>query len=281
MLVLHPAPPPCMQTHRGMPRCVQTPRLTSLLRWPRAHPFIHQAFLQHLLYASCRDLCLACDNNLSQPLRKLQFSRKTAQNRPPSGLWATRSIQLPAGHICLGSALHPAPPHILQERISSPPTSLLGPSTTSPSSSPHPTLQAPSWQVHRISWLPTSTFPGHPGTGTVRNLSPFPPASRLPLPTQPWPSCWGAPSEHVFVWDRLSWSLILREGAVVWWDCPMPGGRWSQTGEPVAPASLQREMESLSILEMPSGVHVLREHTPCPPKFDSAELCWAQETGGA
>ena len=83
-------------------------------------------------------------------------------------------------------------------------------------SPPSPTLAGP----------PYSCFPlPPPSQGIAAALdslerSPSPPASRFPSPHPTVAQLLGAPSKHMFVWNRLSlWSLILREGAVVWRNC--------------------------------------------------------------
>lgn len=70
--VAPPPPPPCMQTHRGMPRC--TDSQAHLLCCIETHPFICLGISSAPTICQLQD-CLACDNNLSQPLRKLQFSK--------------------------------------------------------------------------------------------------------------------------------------------------------------------------------------------------------------
>lgn len=120
-----------------------------------------------------------------QPLGNLQFSRKTAQNRPPSGLWGYTLYPASASHICPGSAsLHPPAAHPMNASLPTTNHSLLALPPPYPSSSP-PTLQAPSCLSPPYSCFPLPP----PSQGTpaaldgVRASSPSPPASRLPSPT--------------------------------------------------------------------------------------------------
>ena len=138
-----------MHAHTQRRAQVCTDSQAHLLCWPGALPFIH--------ISSAPIICplqdsLACDNNLSQPLRKLQFSRKTAQSRPPSGLWSYTLY--PASHwtyllgecVCTPPAAHP-----MKTSLPTTNCSLLAPPPPStPPPLPHPTLQAPPWQVHLI-----------------------------------------------------------------------------------------------------------------------------------
>lgn len=74
----YPHTPTHTHTHRH-PQVYTHPQ-SHLLCCPRAYPLNQQAFLEHLLSASC-SAAWQYDNSLSQPLRKLQSRRRQTSNQ--------------------------------------------------------------------------------------------------------------------------------------------------------------------------------------------------------
>lgn len=109
----------CRPDHTG--RCTPIPThvrahkeaCIGVYRPPGSPPVLAWSTPVHSIgIASAPTRCSAlwgCDNNLSQPLRKLQSTRKTDQSRPPSGLWSYTLYPVSHWTRLLGVQVHTPP----------------------------------------------------------------------------------------------------------------------------------------------------------------------------